>query len=89
MEKSKINKVLRTSVQAVEFVKADGTTRHMRCTLMEDYLPNGDDVTKVPKNARNDNREVIACWDVDAKGWRSFRIDRMVDMITCTGSFYA
>ena len=83
MEKSEITKLLRESVQAVEFVKADGSTRHMRCTLMEAYLPNNDDLTKtVSKSATKSNPDVVACWDLDAKGWRSFRIDSVVNMVT-------
>lgn len=80
MNKSEINETLRNSVQNVKFKKADGTIRYMTCTLMESYLPNQDDKTKIVKTSKRTNDDVVACWDLEAKGWRSFRIDRVVEM---------
>lgn len=75
---------LHTKIVEVDFVKRDGTKRTMRCTLRADHLPQPEkplvDLTK-PGTPRKDNPEVIAAYDLDAKGWRSFRIDS-VESIT-------
>ena len=68
---------LRHKVADVDFIKADGTLRTLKCTLRGDLLPAPPakpliDLTKKPKA---ENLEVIAVWDLESKGWRSFRID--------------
>lgn len=68
---------LRHKVAEVDFVKADGTKRTMKCTLRGDLIPLPPekptiDLTRKPKT---ENLEVIAVWDLESKGWRSFRID--------------
>ena len=75
--------VLHKSVVDVDFIKADGTLRTMKCTLRPDYLPPKPakpliDLTKTPKP---ENLEVIAVWDIDNKGWRSFRIDSVKTLL--------
>ena len=59
----------------VIFRKVDGTERTMICTLNEGAIDNGD-VAKREVKSRNDN--VIAVWDVENKGWRSFRVDSVI-----------
>mgnify|MGYP001208522268 FL=1 len=59
----------------VIFRKVDGTERTMICTLNEGAIDNGD-VAKREVKSRNDN--VIAVWDVENKGWRSFRVDSVL-----------
>ena len=53
----------------IVFTKKDGTERTMKCTLMEDYLPEtvGSEKTK--------SDEVLAVYDLEKEGWRSFRWD--------------
>lgn len=67
---------LRTHIVDVDFTKADGTHRTLKCTLMAELLPKPDkpliDTLKKPKA---ENLDVIAAWDVESKGWRSFRLD--------------
>lgn len=67
---------LRQRVLEVDFIKADGSTRTLKCTLKADLLPKPDkpliDTLKKPKA---ENLEVIAAWDIENKGWRSFRLD--------------
>lgn len=63
---------LTKSVLTVEFEKLDGTLRTMRCTLDPSVVPQ----TEGTSNRKpNDNVQVV--WDVEAQGWRSFRIDRI------------
>ena len=59
----------------VIFRKVDGTERTMICTLNESVMDNGDTAKRVVKS-RNDNG--LAVWDVENKGWRSFRIDSVI-----------
>ena len=69
---------LRTRVLEVDFTKRDGTQRTMKCTLMAGYLPPPDkpmiDLTK-DETSRKENLDVISAWDIESKGWRSFRLD--------------
>jgi hypothetical protein len=69
---------LRHSVAEVTFTKVNGERRIMRCTLDPRYLPKmtteqTDHLEEQHK--RVENQEVIACWDLQANGWRSFRVD--------------
>lgn len=70
---------LRKNVVEVTFKKVDGTTRIMRCTLSPEYLPKNfnESVEQQTdeKNFHSQNPNVIAAWDVQKGGWRSFRMD--------------
>jgi hypothetical protein len=71
-EKDWLKTMLREQNVTIEFVKKDGSVRKMVCTLSESKIP----VEKSPKNvgkAKND--EVLAVFDVENDGWRSFRWD--------------
>ena len=63
----------------ITFIKNDGTPREMHCTLMSEYLPQQivEDVRHLPRK-QNDN--VLAVWDIDNKGWRSFQIDSITNI---------
>lgn len=75
---------LRIRVLEVDFTKRDGTKRTMKCTLRTDLLPAPEkpviDLTK-PDREVKENPDVIAAYDIESKGWRSFRIDS-VESIT-------
>ena len=80
--------VLKESVATVTFIKKDGTERVMKGTLMSTELPvfaeaDKSKTTKAPKKV---NEEVIACFDVEAQGFRSFRIDSVTSFETPTAS---
>ena len=69
-----------TGVQTVlfrsSFDKVDGSPRVMRCTLDPKLLPKtylNEEKEEKEFHAKNEN--VIAAWDVQKGGWRSFRID--------------
>ena len=65
---------LKEHVMLVEFTKKDGTTRTMKATLKEEYLP---DV--VGNSARKVNPDVVPVFDLDNNGWRSFRLDSIIN----------
>jgi hypothetical protein len=75
MTKSEVAEMARAGVIDITFTKKDGTFREMRCTLHESYLPPlmGDTETKT-----KDNPDVLAVWDIEVKGWRSFRLDSLM-----------
>ncbi len=57
----------------VVFTKKDGTEREMLCTTNGDIVPYVESVEV--KIERKVNEEVCAVYDIEAKGWRSFRWD--------------
>lgn len=67
---------LKKGVVDIAFIKADGTRREMRATLSESYILPEPEPKHKP--ARKKNLETQSVWDVDAKGWRSFRWDSLL-----------
>ena len=60
-----------------EFIKKDGTLRHARGTTCPDLVP-ADDTPKgkrTPEQQALYDRQTVAFYDIDKKGWRSMRID--------------
>lgn len=63
----------------VIFTKMNGEQRDMICTLQEGVVPPAKkDEPITQKAVRSVNEEVIPVWDVNAEGWRSFRVDRVI-----------
>lgn len=73
MFRKNLKNQLKDCVATVTFQKADGSIRVMRCTLMENHLPVVEESETKPKRKTND--DVLAVWDLDQGGWRSFRLD--------------
>lgn len=71
--KESITEQLRQGILDIQFVKKDGSLREMRCTLNEKYLP-----TSTNESTKKDNPDVLAVWDIDSNGWRSFIIKQLV-----------
>ena len=61
----------------VNFTKMDGTLRGMRCTLRSDMLPPQTDLEE--HTQRKQSTESISVWDLEVKGWRSFRADSVIE----------
>jgi len=72
-EKQKLLKALKTGIVTVTFEKiGTGELRIMPCTLSPNVLKeNGVDI-KVEMNVESDH---FACWALDKKAWRSFKLD--------------
>ena len=70
-----VRDLLREREVTVDFEKANGEFRSMKCTLREDL---GAKYT-VKENAtpKKPNPDVCVVWDVNQAAWRSFRWDRM------------
>ena len=80
-----LQNILSQNVLVVDFTKLNGDKRVMTCTLREDMKPPATrNDTMSQKKVREMNRdELVSVWDVNAKGWRSFRYNRInsVDVV--------
>lgn len=74
MTRDEIKDILTKNVATVTFIKNDGTSREMFCTLRPDMIPNLLE-EDTEKKARKQNLDVLPVWDVEKNAWRSFRID--------------
>ena len=75
---------LEQNVMVVDFTKLNGDKRVMTCTLREDMKPPATKTdTMSQKKVREMSDAVVNVWDVNARGWRSFRYDRInaVDIV--------
>ena len=61
----------------VDFIKKDGTQRKLHCTLRADLLPPQTDLEEAVQN-KAVNPDVLAVWDLENEGWRSFRYDSVI-----------
>ena len=75
----------------ITFTKKDGTERVMKCTtspalvpLVEEkvHMTNTDNPIDfpVPKKEKKINEDVMPVYDLEAKGWRSFRWDSITQV---------
>ena len=76
-DKSTILEAARQGVITVRFTKMNGDERIMKCTLLSEYLPQQKDIEEV---STKENSNLLAVWDVEANGWRSFRIDSVISL---------
>lgn len=77
-DKYMLKEMLHNGVISIVFEKADGTIREMNCTLNPTEMP--PQLLTEQQNAakvRNENPDLLAVWDVDANGWRSFNISKV------------
>ena len=76
--KTDLKNLLDQNVVVVDFTKLNGDKRIMTCTLREDMKPPATKTdTMSQKKVREISDAVVSVWDVNAKGWRSFRYDRV------------
>lgn len=67
---------LKSHVMEVSFTKVNGDHRTMRCTLDQRIVPQPVDYKHLEEqHSKPENLEIVVCWDVQANGWRSFRVD--------------
>lgn len=64
--------MLKVDIGTITFTKKDGTERVMKCTLNPEKLPPAP-VTE-NKKERKVNDDVMAVYDIEAEGWRSFTL---------------
>lgn len=69
---------LKKFVCEVRFKKANGEMRVMKCTLRPSNMPSLTEEQIQHLNEQHEkpeNKDVIAVWDIEVNGWRSFRVD--------------
>lgn len=71
--------MLRESVITVNFTKVNGESRTMICTLRDDVLPEQIDLEEVVQQ-KTRSSEAVVVWDTIVGGWRSFRLDSIIDI---------
>ena len=76
--KESIRSQLPQSAMNIEFIKTDGTTRNMLCTLQEDIaIPH----EKKTDRQKAESDETVAVWDLEKSAWRSFRVDSIISAV--------
>ena len=82
--KEDLKNLLAQNVLTVDFTKLNGDKRVMTCTLREDMKPRATKTDAMSQKAVCETSDAtVSVWDVNAKGWRSFRYDRInsVDIV--------
>ena len=67
---------LRKETLVVTFNKLDGNERVMTCTKSFDVIPE----ESRPKTDKEPKVGTVTVWDINAKGWRSFKYDRVTNV---------
>lgn len=76
MNREEIVDTLKANICRVTFTKVNGEERSMPCTLREDILPK----VELKESSKRPNDEVVSVWVTDIDQWRSFRVDRLIDI---------
>jgi hypothetical protein len=61
----------------LKFTKADGTARVMRATRNPTVIPD-EFLPKESAALKAESDQTVRCFDVEAEGWRSFRVDSLI-----------
>ncbi len=73
MVQEELFSMLRNGVVTVEFNKVNGDYRKMRCSLNDEYLPEGYTLPEF-----EDSITRFSVIDIDKNEWRSFRLDSIL-----------
>ena len=82
MKRDTLIKNLQKQAMRITFTKVNGDKRIMNCTLIEGVAPSNITEKKKDASERKVNEEVLSVWDIDAKGWRSFRVKNVTRVRT-------
>lgn len=67
---------MKNGIANFKFEKKDGTIREMNATLNSSQIDSRYHKETNP-NPHDANPDLVVCWDVEAKGWRSFNISTL------------
>lgn len=80
-EKDALAERLKSEEVTVKFKKVSGEERTMKCTLQESVIPPATKEDPLSqKKVRAVSPEVCSVWDIEAKGWRSFRWENVISI---------
>lgn len=83
LDKTYVVGALKEKVCKIVFTKKNGENRIMHATLNESMLPAQKDIEEeIQKKSKKPNPDVLAVYDVNASGWRSFRWDSVTEFNT-------
>lgn len=80
MEQKELHKLLQNYICRVDFMKVSGDKRSMLCTLDMDHIPKEFHPKSTTTDENVEQINVIRCFDLEANGWRSFRIDSVIEI---------
>lgn len=63
----------------VTFTKSNGEKRVMKCTLQRSKLPKREMTESKDRPNKEPNKDIIPVFDLEAKAWRSFRVDSVTE----------
>lgn len=72
MNKNEIVSKLKTGVSIIKYVKTDGSLREAKATLDPVFLPQ-----QTNNGSRSSNDLVVNYFDIEANGWRSFKVNEL------------
>tara|TARA_Y100001972_G_C7585241_1_gene293430 strand:- start:349 stop:618 length:270 start_codon:yes stop_codon:yes gene_type:complete len=75
MNREQMIEQLHKGVCTVEFTKVNGENRTMRCTLNASLGNMPEVPLSESASAATTNEDVVKVWDVEAEGWRSFKVE--------------
>jgi hypothetical protein len=70
---------LSENVCEVNFNKVDGSVRKMFCTLDPRIMNVDSDGAVTKAKSKEVNLDIVKCFDIEAQGWRSFRVESVID----------
>jgi hypothetical protein len=88
---SSLRDLLRNNVLQIRFIKSDGTERVLKGTLMKEYLPYIEtlgDIKEDKESTIEHGANTTCVWDVENKGFRSFRNDSIIEYTVIKGEKY-
>lgn len=70
--RDRLRGLLKDGVVRINFIKKDGTTRDMQCTLNGNIVPEYENKTD---GSKKKNDEVLSVFDIEKNSWRSMRYE--------------
>ena len=82
LDKDEIVALLRKYILSIEFTKADGTNRFMRCTLMAEHIqPYERKTDGVQTRTITSNPDSITVWDTEAGGFKKVTVSKIKSIV--------
>ena len=81
LSKAEWRELFRHAIVTFVFTKVDGfTQRKLVGTLHPSFLPPFDETDGISDS--RENEKILAVWDIENDGWRAFRLDSVVDVLS-------
>lgn len=81
LTKPEIIDMLNEGITNVKFTKVDGTERLLKCTLDASIVPEDTKrASDVNSKTRKPSEDIVSAWDVENSGWRSFRVESILEI---------